>query len=550
MNRVRFALMVAAMAAVGVVFGGVNSRDAHASPANYDWATSAINFYTDNTILYEFSGLDTTAGYAWFIELTDDFGVPFQRIGTHTSVGSATATWFHGNDVNSSQWPQNYTGPMRVVDNYGNVLGQHFMAPRPNDDWATSDGVTPDGLKQSPANTEHAGVCAAPPYWALNVDGYHHSYNPCSVTVTKSWPSSYFLLHFRLDVADYGDDDVITFSPLGTVDHEVGFNLDHIIDYNTDEDWTGGLSEVNTWSFVVVNTGDRELPFIDYEESESAFDPTDGLVFDRDPHKASYNPLAAFTAFDYGAYSCQRLTSGFIWQSDCESVILVSRHIPLVRNESEEWEVEPQINPIGSGGTQTVAIRQRTEEIWSGYSGAWSVTDCNDVDCDTDDDIDNTVYSYASERLLNYTVDTLGVEAEDEEHRVMWQVVPISVNGGTITAADLQFNVGFYDDDAVYTISEAGGIGGGLRGFFSQVGFGTPLGKSIIFLIVVIIATGGAVAMKTPFLVQLIAFTASGGTMLAMGFRTNLLVAAFVAVIFVLWAAYFAGFGRESNADA
>lgn len=549
MNRIKIAAVALIAAVLAVVSNVADSPDASASPANYDWTTSAINFYTDNTILYEFSGLDTTAAYSWFVETTDDYGAVIERIGTHTSVGSAIHTWFHGNSINDSRWPANYTGPMRVVDNYGNVLGRHYITPPPGADWETSDGDTDQGLKQSPGNTEHGGACAAPPYWALNPDGYHHSYNPCSVQVHKSWPSSYFLLHFRLDVAEYGDGDLITFSPVGDTSQEVAFNLDSIIDYNHDSDWPGGMSEVNTQSFVVVNTGDRELPFIDYTKSENAFDPEDDLVLDRDPHKASFNPLAAFTAFDFGSYSCQRLTSGFIWQSDCESVILISKQIPLTRNEGREWDIRPGASVIGEGGTQLVHLTQHTVEIWDGYNGAWFVGDCDDLDCPSVDYFDSTVYAFALSRQLDFVVDTLPVDTESEDHRLVWQVTPISINGGAITAEELIFIPGLYNNESIYTISVTGGIQSGFSGFFDSVGFGTPLGKSLVFLFGLLISIGAVAAMRGNYLMQLISFSATGGTLLSLGFRTNLLVAAFLAVLIALWLAFYAGFGRDGSGN-
>jgi hypothetical protein len=509
------------MAAITVAITGSiwSGEKAHADLTDYTWEYTATNFYSENAMLYFFTGLDITFTYYWYVYKTNDSGQLIELLFTRSTIGQANYGIVLGGGGANGIWPQDYTGPIRVIDNFGQTLGRHYIAPTPVDDWITSSGVTNENLKQSPGiavsdRDQYANdplhYCAAPPYQPINVDGYHHTYNACSVTSGKN-NGSYVLLHYRLDVADYGGGDEIVFYQLGESTPHATFSLDEIIDYNMGG--VASISEVATRSFILINTGPTHLDVIDYNWSYTAFPLRSG-----DPHAAS-SDLGLLSKFDYGAYNCLR-TESSTPVSDCESPLLVSRRGLVVNPFDGEWTVKINTPEVGFGGTVNVTLSQFTPEIWDSYSGAMLF-----FDSQYGGDVNSDLFAYSPSRILTYT-------ADDEENAQVigaWGIIPVAPFSFAVSALDYEFLPFDY-----YAIVEGAGTKGSFLSAIAAIKFDTKFGQGLLLLLAEVVIVGALGHYKAPLPAQIVALIGVGALGIMLLDMSPLFVGGFGAVTFAL----------------
>lgn len=490
--------LIAIAAAIGFGVFQVQSANAQAA-ASYTWEYDNQNFYREYGLTYSMQGLTPGADYRWTFYLLNDQGLAIDIVATRSLTATGTTATIH---INRDEWPADTYAPVLVRDNYGNNLSYHYLAPQfpnfpNNSEWEDSNGNTAENLKQSPGSRRSVtGPCKAPPYNDDLNNGWHHTGNACSVTVL---PDGYMLLHYRIDAADYGDGHTIQFQRVEpeTLDVEV-FDIDEMVEYNR----TGHNTVFNSGSqqrnnFVLLNTsGDIDtLPFID---------PTAAANF-----TAGMNPLAA--TFSTGAYTCTREDSGGSWESDCESLMLVSD-----ASNGNEWELTFQQGSVKPQNIQSAVFRQSTSEIWDAYNGTYEFGD-SEVGL-----VDLAVYPFTTNRVRTYTVDvansTIGNTATGD-----WTVFPAHLPTNSATPAEMYFTAvaPSNNEQPTYVIGAADEFSSGIQQLLQDTGFDTAAGQFLLLLILVPAGLVGIWYLKAPPVFGAYWYLFVGGFILLIAFSTK-----------------------------
>lgn len=325
---------------------------ANAAAGSYDYDYDNINFYRSYGLHYHFENLTLGASYQWRFQRLDSDGLVIGVFATREFFSTTTTTV--DISLNDYDIPVATYSPIRVIDNYGNILAFHFVAPDPGSEWPLSNGNTLEDEKQSPGGLRANTACIAPPYNDTLHNGWHHTGKGCSVSTT---PDGYAILHYRTDYTAYPSGDQIIFDQVSPVTNGyLTIETDELLDYNSfGHGTTYSLDATQGDNFIVLNTSGTSLPFVD--------SVTSALVF-----TAADNPLRA--SFDPGAYSCSRYTSGAVWISDCESLFLVSND-----STGNEWSLNFRNSSVVFGNSQTMNFQEHTSEIHDAYSGSWTFED-------------------------------------------------------------------------------------------------------------------------------------------------------------------------------
>lgn len=531
---IRKLAIVAALAFI-ITFSIRNTPEAYAAPASYTSDYLLTNMYHGYTNLYEFSGLDTTAAYAWFVDLVNDQGVTTQRVMTVTSVGSAT----FGFSILSGSigpFPPDYTGAYVVRDNYSNILGRHYIMPTPHAEWNDSNGAQAENLKQVmgvPRGTN--STCHSPAYNDLNADGYHHaSDEPCGVTINPI-QDGYFVLHYNSNFADYGDDDTIRIRHWGNSSSTLmDINLDELADYNYGGH-SAGQSDFNTYNFVLVNTKDILLPFVDNARSAGIFTAAS------DPHRATVDDGFEWELGVYGCVRHEHDTVPFTRVSDCESLLLMSDNVSITPWNHTEWIVDAQVDPVETGDSQNVNFIQFTEEIWNTFNDAWLAEDTANSYSDA------VVYLYSFQRGDSYVV-----SAAAGEGMITWEVTPQTIQEGLGT-------IGIDPEDFTFIVADAyeifdagdlpGSVGADSRDFLERIGLDSPMGNAFALVFVLLAGLSMTAKVTRNPMAQAVVFCTIGALFIIMGFATLLTTVVFVgmALLVILWALNQKGTGDNAS---
>jgi hypothetical protein len=226
---------------------------------------------------------------------------------------------------------------MRVVDNFGRVLGHHVIAPAPYFLWTTSGGTTDEDFKTA--------INRIPYVPLYNSAGFQHV-SFTTVQVASS-VGDYALLHYRIS-----DDDPID-ENIEVRNVEAGgllatYDLLDLANYQQHEDlFPLTPSTQNRNSFVVLSTDGIRPPFIDPEQEAYAF------VTQDNPHLLTA-PL--------GIYNYARETLPGVLLEYGESVWVVTSGNSLI----SEWSMTVREN-VKEGFDQTVILNTKTSAVWDGY---------------------------------------------------------------------------------------------------------------------------------------------------------------------------------------
>lgn len=509
--------LILTLVTLGALLIGV--RNVHADP-NYTYGYNATNFYTTNSLVYEFSGLDAGQSYLWYIYTVDietglkDKLLSFRTLGPGVTVGSWNLDFL-------DDLPADYSGPLYVIDRFDNVLGKHFVVPSPHliePPWnnngtgawfcaAVGCGATPMNDKQVMSrfnNSTESGVdidptCLYPIYKPFNSEGWHHYYDGTCGIITRA--GEFGLLHFIIDPTDYplGNDESIVFYDTPTTTSVLSVTLDQIVDYQVHDNYSGGATYVGLESFLIVNTSGSVLPFIDRDRAELSF----GAV----------NPMNA--TFAPGVYNQRResVATGFV--SDSESVWMVSND-PL----GLEWTVDVLNEPVGEGGTQQLVTTAVTPEIWNDY-------------------FEQAVYDslYGTISLFNFQFTTRNtfnyvVGAPIENAAGIWDRQPINAFLGEATDVERSFLMtDLYDIVEVKTFEE----------IFNQAvddwGLATELGRNALMFALIFfgLAAVALSPLRNLMFVYVLTWTAIGGIYVIAGFSTSLGSTIFILSTVMLW---------------
>lgn len=529
-------LTIAMLAFLVSFFNVTGTVNAQAGPSVYTVAWSHTHMYSTNPLIYELSGLDTSWEYVFTFAKADvQSGNPTEIIGTVGQSGAATANLVVGINGTDVIWPDDYTGPIVVYDNFGQITSRHFLAPAVEDfanptDWESATANTLDDDKVAIGVPNHQAPCLHPAYNDENADGWHHTYLPCSVQTARD---GFMLLHYRMDAADYGNHDEVHFYQMPGTTEVAVFDLDQLVDIN-DGGWSTGITALHYESYVVVNMNGAEpdgaLPFID----NFHFDANTGSGYD--------NP--GRTSFALGAYNCSKTTvSAGAWVSDCESPMLVSNVAPnlnIVLSDlgrifqgtyeatvlNEEWQLDLNLRDVVVNGIQTVEQRQYTEEIWDAYNGSYNLGTPLLGDIDTD------IYAFTESRFTSFNV--TGVPTSDV---LLWVISPSGINSGSMSTTDAHFTM-----IASFNIVDTGEFTDKLQDGLERLHLDTPLGNiaGLIGLILIAMAVFAGVAHASGmpgqlmYFGQVMIYLAFGGMWIYFGLATTFTTIVFVGSALVL----------------
>lgn len=436
-----------------------------AAPQDYSYTYNVTNVYTNHVLSYSVSGLDTATQYEFTFQMTDVNGLVTSEIGSDI-LGPGIASGTFGTDF--SGFEDSY-GPLRVVDNFGQTLGKHFVAPAYLDSWQGNAGVTDAENKQG-----IGGV----PYVELNPD-YHHPFTDHGEVLTQY--GEYTLLHFRTATTT---DRFIKLFDISTHLEVAEFSVEELYDYN--REITGSYSPTfEGLSFVVLNTAGTTLNFINAAQDAAAF----GGSYDN-PHELSIGP---------GIYEYARYNGVGTLISFGESVWIVSR-----TTDGLEWFLQIKNLSAIDGGQQCARMYQRTPEVWAGYSDQLLEDSSVGV-------LDATDYAYDDYRNQCYSAGAFA----STPATVTWSWQALSMVEASIDEADFRFEIEeSYDIIETGTFDAVETISTGLENF----GLDTPFGNIVVMVAGMI---GIMWITKNPF-VALIGFLAIGGLLILLGFSTNL----------------------------
>lgn len=438
-----------------------------AAPQDYSYTYTSTNVYTNGTLIYLFTGLDTTTQYTFTLQLLDESGSIQTEIGS-SIIGPGVTTDSVAFDFRNG-FEQSY-GPMRVIDQFEQTLGEHFVAPAFLDSWLGDAGVTDNENKQGIGDV---------PYTELNPD-YHHPNTDHGAVLTRV--GDWTLLHYRTDGTAPPFDRFIKLFDLSTHTEVAEFSVDELFAYNREVTDTLGIS-VEGLSYVVLNTDGSTLPFINEPQDDAAFSGSY-----TNPHTLNVSA---------GVYEYARYTGASAFVSFGESVWIVSD-----ASDVDEWSVTAKKISVVDGGSQCALLREKSAAIWAGYS-AQLLEDSNFGT------LDDTDYAFNTFRQHCFEAGTTSPAT------LTWTREALAFVEPTIDVADFSFIMtDTYEISTVGTSQAIDVINDGLANF----GLDTTLGNLVAMMI-------GMLALmlitKNPF-VAMIGFLGIGGFFILSGLATPL----------------------------
>lgn len=476
------------IAAVLVAVFAMNPATASAQDAaNYTAEFSATNFYANDALLgYHFTGLDTTADYVWLLQGIDENNDPIQALAMKFHSGATTASPIWSGEQGDFDRGDGtlYTGAARVIDNFGNELGRHYILAGCSDSLSLACGYP--GLDWQFNLTAVNGIASRFVIGKnmnttdLNADNYFHPYKNQNAVITQQGGITF--LHYS---ATTPGTDELRIRDTNTGDVVLRIEIADLVTYNTDV----RNSVLTPWhvnaSFVVLNTAGSELSFINDRQEVAAFNQVG----------SGDNPHTAI--IEYGAYDYHRYTSGGTWVNDGESILLVNNNRPA------EWEIKNNQDQISESGQLRLELESHTEAIWDSRFLDHKLEDSVEGVQDTD--------NYAFQRRRNDVYTVSGVSQVGVV--TTWSITPTVHNAVAAALAHRRFEVDF-----TYEISNVVAVADRVEEVLNGFGMDTPLGRGLAMLVimgVVIIAVAkqGAKGIIPFGMIYL----AVGGAWLALG---------------------------------
>lgn len=449
-----------------------------AEPHVYDWAYNSTNVYKSGSLLYVL-GDGGTATVGMDINVTYSF--EFQRLNNAGQVQETFATRIVGPGqtaysmvIFSNEWPSGANFPFRVVDNYGQVLGHHFLAAAPHEDWATSGGNNGEDDKVGIGDV---------PYYPINADGWHHRSDSHEAVTTSS--GDYTFLHYRGDFSGPVTDNVELYDiPGGNL--VATFSLQEMFDYNRHESGVLGVSAEEN-SFIVLTRDGKTPVWINKDQNDHAFGST-----------TVDNPME----FSIGTGVYQ-----YIKADSVSAPIAYGESVWIVSQSTVDWEWELSVisSPVSAGSEQTAVLKQLSANVKTAYDNQTLTGSLTGV-------IADAPIAYIRTRYEQYS--PVGTAGDVEQ--LVWNVEAkemIDVN------AD-EFN---FEMKVTYTLSDATTAAENLQKGFLRLGLGSGFGNMLVMLffmtlglIVATRFTNGGIYF------QMIVFVAVGGVFVMFGLADTL----------------------------
>lgn len=456
---ISFVIMISLFVTTNIVRG---------APQDYTATYNVTNVYTNHTLNYNLSGLDSATQYTFQFQLMDEANNFLDVIDT-SIIGPGVTTATFGTDFASRETAY---GPLRVIDNFQQVLGKHFVAPAYASPWISPQYGIGDV-----------------PYQPNNAHGFQHPIedHTAVLTVHGDWT----LLHYNIGALAPPTDRFIRLMDSSSHATVATFSVDELYNYNR-QDGTTWSPTFEGISFVVLNTDGSVLPFINETEDTSSF-----LGVYANPHELSINT----GVYQYAAYN-----GAGVFQTAGESVWIVSS-----ATDGTEWDVGLKSPSVAPGGQQCASLYQTTSAVFNGYPDQLLADSSSGLSDDTD-------YSFDTFRRTCFAA---GGSAASPS-TVTWRWQPLSMIAPGLTASDFRFEIqATYeipedeDFNAITTINEG----------LSNFGLDSTLGNLIAMIATIL---GAMWLTKNPF-VALIAFLGITGFFVIWGLATPLTKVLFAA---------------------
>lgn len=310
---------------------------AHAGPQDYSYEYSSTNFYANYGLEYSFTGLDSATEYTWTVQQLSLTGTILGTLYSVTQSGVTTFDW-------TIPVFEEIFAPLRVVDNFGNILSYHFVHPTVQN--------TPYNLTNSPASAHNAedktvvfSVGTVP--FASNF--YTGSNDSTSLTahprdfhqMVTAQSGNYLILHYHLPPA-YVTGAVTTIRNVSTGALVYTIDQDELVGYQNNK---AGFEPYGLNNFVVLTTDGVVPPFISSYFDSLAF-PT------QSPHR---------TTFAQGIYDYARIYAG--------PTTVVGESVFMVTDSATdtEWRLRPIVPRVPTTKNVRIELRSETTGIWAGY---------------------------------------------------------------------------------------------------------------------------------------------------------------------------------------
>lgn len=302
----------------------ISTTKTNAQISEYTFAYNLTNFYSTQTLIYDFANLDASHLYFFRVEFYDIETNNFR--GLHqlwiAGEGSTTARRLAFN------WPLFEYNAVRVVDEFGNVLGRHFIAPLPlaSNSWADSEAHAGRFLKTSIGNL---------PQISTNSGLLHIDNLPQEVTTQLG---DFILVHYRADFESSPLNQTLRITRIGG-GITINLDMDAIIASNTHPDFDWGIEFpdgiTNFFSFILLST---DCNFVKFPFS------------------------LCLTIEDLGVYEYARL-------DDMEAVLSNGESVWIINDTLfNEFECEVLRTRLPLSGTQRVRVTNRTQEVFNSYN--------------------------------------------------------------------------------------------------------------------------------------------------------------------------------------
>lgn len=436
MRRIKIVFILCAVFLFSVVPVGATA------PQDYTWTYSQVNVYSNETLSYSFSGLDSTTTYTWSIQLLSNAGVVYRTLDSVQFSGVTTATW----DITG--WPTDTYGPMRVVDNFGTTLAYHFIAPQPASTWSSDSGATPAVSKTSIGFGYLYDLQIGPPE-----DGRHHPAFRAGASTVKY--GNYTLLNYRTEDSISAAYEWIEISDISTATAVCSMRLSELIDYNI----PSGES-LNYVGYVVLTTNGAKPKWINAPQDAAA------SWTSCNPHSATL-PLGAY---DYARLGDDSGPSRDLLLAAGESSLLVTTSLDTTQDTASgltyprEWRMWLQTGDVKKDGQGKVFIAQKTSEILTAYDDQILATNGEVIQVPITGEISD---------YKGYSFTAKGTPGADT---VFW----IVTNGASTYGSDYPYYM-----STSYTVNSETTIDQAIPSYLDRLGANTDWGQTLFYAAVV-----------------------------------------------------------------
>lgn len=429
-------ILVATVAVIAAVFASVPpSVNAQVSAANYSVDSTPINFYADSFAVVYLSGLDVTADYIWFVQgMNPVTNQPQESLHVEYSSGSATATIaLSGVQILKSDGTP-WVGPVRIADNFGQVIWKGFIGPVTTADWRANNG------------SANVGIGYNLPTLDVDAAGWFHPVDQHEMVTVPA--GDWTLLHFQYALGSLPTTDEVRVYEIANGTLIGTFPVTDLIEAITPDGTAQPTTTLNVNSFVVLNSSTDTLAFIDAGEDSTAW--------------TGDNPQEL--GIDYGAFDYEITTAGGANVSDGQSVFMVSR-------SNFNWRISSKRTQVTPGGTLSFDLVSLTEGVQDSSYGDQELDDSIIGSIDTAD------YAWTAVRSDSFTVDSLPVQ----NGLVTWTVLPTVTNMTTAVLGERTFTV-----ELAYFITDGLSLNDRFTNTLVGIGFDTQFGRTLALCILLL----------------------------------------------------------------